>query len=124
MIHSRDSLFAFAGGLFQISLALGLLILPVFSSCMPQGQEMVCERLTYLQQGGNVLGVAFLLMMVAAGILGIASTRTADSTQARRFRWIAVILTASFAVIGAWSFGLFFAPGGILLLLSAVLLRR
>lgn len=121
MIHSRDSLFAFAGGVLQLSLGLGLLLLPVFSICMPQGQEMICERLTYLQQGGNALGVAFLLMMAAAGILGIASTRIANSVQVRRFRWGAVILTTSFVAIGAQSLGLIFAPGGIFLLLSALI---
>ena len=119
--RNRANLFAVAGGLMQIALSLSVLFLPVFASCIDRGQEMVCQRQFYIQQGGSVLGYAFLLLMIVAGVLALVSTRIENVSQARRLRWIAVLLSASFAVAGAWSIGLIFVPGGIVLLLAAIL---
>ncbi len=121
MRENRASLFAIAGGLLHIVLAGSLLFLPVFATCFPQGQEMVCERQTYLQQGGNLIGLGFLLLMIVVGLIAILSTRLENPSQVRRLRWLAVVVTVGFTIIGAWGIGLFFIPGGLLLLLSALL---
>lgn len=121
MRENRTSLFAIAGGLLHIALAGSLLVLPVFAICLPQGQALVCEHQTYLQQGGNLIGLGFLLLMIVAGVIAIFSTRLENPSQVRRLRWLAVAITVGFMVIGAWGIGLFFIPGGILLLLSALL---
>ncbi len=123
MPGNRGNRFAVAGGLMQIVLAGGLLFLPVFSACLPQGQEMVCQRQSYIQQGGNPLGFGFLLLMIVAGVLALVSTRIENVSHARRLRWIAVLLSVSFAIAGAWSIGLIFIPGALLLLLSALFSR-
>ncbi len=124
MPKNRASLFAVAGGLMQIVLAVSLLFLPVFSTCIPQGQEMVCQRQPYIQQGGSVLGFAFLVAMIVAGALALVSTRIENVSQARRLRWIAVLLSASFAVAGAWSIGLIFVLGAVFLLAAALACRQ
>ena len=59
--------------------------------------------------------------MIVAGVIAIISTQIKDRVQGHRLRWIAVAATVCFAVIGAWSIGLLFVPGGLLLLLSALL---
>ncbi|KXK48132.1 MAG: hypothetical protein UZ13_03914 [Chloroflexi bacterium OLB13] len=59
MPKSRESLFAVAGGLMQIALAISILFLPVFATCLPQGQDMVCNRQSYIQQGGSRWGMSF-----------------------------------------------------------------
>lgn len=121
MPYKRTSLFAITGGLLHIGLAGGLMFLPVFAICFRQGQEVVCTRQSYIEHGGNVLGLGLSLLMIVAGVIAIISTQIKDRVQARRLRWIAVAATICFAVIGAWSIGLLFVPGGILLLLSALL---
>lgn len=121
MPYKRTSLFAITGGLLHIALAGGLMFLPVFAICIRQGQEVVCTHQSYIQQGGNVLGLGLLLLMIVAGLIAIISTQIKDHVQARRLRWIVVAATVCFVVIGAWSIGLLFVPGGLLLLLSALL---
>lgn len=121
MPNNRVSLFALAGGLFHIALSLSLLFLPVFARCLPQGEEMICEWQSYIQRGGNIIGFGFLFLMIAAGVMAIVSTRIENPSQVRRLRWLAVVFTVCFAVIGAWSIGLLFVPGGLLFLLSAIL---
>jgi len=120
MPNRRASLFAVAGGMIQIVLAAGILFLPVFATCIGQDQTMVCQRQSYIQQGGSLLGYAFLVATIVAGVLALISTRIENGSQARRLRWFAVLLTAGFAVVGAWSIGLIFVPGALLLLLSAL----
>jgi hypothetical protein len=120
MPRNRADLFAITGGLMQMVLAFGLLFLPIFATCLLHGQEWVCQRQSYIQQGGSVLGYAFLVLMIVAGSLVLASIRLERLKQhAHRVRWIAVLLTAGFAIIGTWSIGLLFVPGGLFLLLSA-----
>ncbi len=121
MPNKRASLIALTGGLLHIALAGGLMFLPVFAICFRQGQEVVCTRQSYIQQGGNVLGLGLLLLMIVAGVIAIISTRIKDRIQARCLCWIAVAATICFAVIGAWSIGLLFVPSGLLLLLSVLL---
>jgi hypothetical protein len=121
MPSKRASLFAFTGGLLHIALAGGLMFLPVFAICFRQGQEVICTHQSYVQQGGNVLGLGLLLLMIVDGVIAIISTRIKERAQARLLRWIAVAATVCFAVTGAWSIGLLFVPAGLLLLLSALL---
>lgn len=121
--QNRVNLFAVAGGLTQIALSLSLLFLPVFATCLSRGQEWVCQRQSYLQQGGNALGFAFLVLMIVVGGLALVSTRIENGSQARRLRWIAVLLSVSFAIVGAWSIGLIFVPGALLLMPSTLFSR-
>ncbi len=123
MPENRGNRFAVAGGLLQMAMAISVLFLPVFAICLPQGQEIVCQRQSYIQQGGSVLGFAFLLLMIVAGVLALVSTRIENVSHARRLRWIAVLLSVSFVIVGAWSIGLTFVPGALLLLLSALFSR-
>ncbi len=124
MPGNRANLFAVAGGLMQIALAASLLFLPVLSACLQQSQEMVCQRQSYIQQGGSPLGFAFLLLMIVAGVLALVSTRVENISHARRIRWIAVPLSVSFAIVGAWSIGLIFVPGAVFLLAAALACRQ
>lgn len=80
---------------------------------------MVCQRQWYIQQGGSVIGFAFLILMIVAGVLALVSTRIENVSNADRLRWIAV----SFAIVGAWSIGLIFVPGALLLLLFVLFSR-
>ena len=105
-------------------LATSILFLPVFATCISRSQEMVCQRQSYIQQGGSVLGFAFLVLMIVAGVLALVSTRIENVSHARRLRWIAVLLSVSFVIVGAWSIGLTFVPGALLLLLSALFSRQ
>jgi len=123
MTGNRANQFAVAGGLLQMVLAASVLFLPLFAACIDRGHGMVCQRQSYIQQGGSVLGFFFLFVMIVAGVLAILSTRIDSVLQARRLRWIAVLLSVSFAIVGAWSIGLIFAPGALLLLLSALFSR-
>ncbi|MBK8135723.1 MAG: hypothetical protein IPK52_07785 [Chloroflexi bacterium] len=122
--RNRANLFAVAGGLMQIVVAVAILFLPVFATCISRSQEMVCQRQSYIQQGGSVLGFALLVLMIVAGVLALVSTRIESVSQAGRFRWIAVLLSVSFAIVGAWSIGLIFVPGAVFLLAAALACRQ
>ena len=112
------------GGLLQIVLSLCVLFLPVFATCGPQGEATICKRESYIQMGGSTVGYGFLVLMIAVGVMAIISTRIDNATQACRLRWLGVLASASFVIIGAWSIGLLFLPGTLCLLVAALACRR
>lgn len=118
------SLITLAAGLIQSLLAIGVLFLPIFATCIQQHNTLVCRRESYIQQGGNLVGYGFLFLMLGIGISAIISTKIQKSSQVCIFRWLAVLLTASFVVIGVWSIGLLFVPGGVLMLIAALSCRQ
>jgi hypothetical protein len=124
MRKNRPGLFAMTGGLLQIVLSLCVLFLPVFAICGPQGEATICERESYIQMGGSTLGYGFLVLMIVVGIMAIVSTWINNPTQACQLRWLGALASASFVVIGAWSIGLLFLPGGLFLLIAALACRK
>jgi hypothetical protein len=113
-------LVALAAGLVQGFLALCLLFLPIFAMCMGQPDgALSCSRETYIQMGGNLIGSVFLLLMIGVGVGAILSSRLENPSHVCLYRWLAVVISAAFVVVGAWSIGLLFLPGGLLMLLAA-----
>lgn len=122
--RNRANLFAVTGGLMQIALSLSILCLPVLAMCMQRGQDMECQRQSYIQQGGSPLGYGFLIALIIVGVLAVHSTRVQNAVLVNRIRGLAALVSMSFVIIGAWSIGMLFAPGGVLLLLSALFGRQ
>lgn len=116
MPKNLTSMFAITGGLLQSGISLSVLFLPVIPTSS--------ERASYIQMGGNVLGYGFLCLMVAVGIMAFISTRIDNPVQVCRLRWLGVIASATFVVIGAWSIGLLFLPGTLCLLVAALACRQ
>jgi hypothetical protein len=125
MRKNRPGLFAMTGGLLQIGMSLSVLFLPIVGgTCTWQGQVMSCRQESYIEMGGNVLGYGFLFLMIAVGVMAIVSTRIDNPTWSCRFRWLGVLASVSFVVIGAWSIGLLFLPGAVFLLVAALACRQ
>lgn len=82
---------------------------------------MVCRGESYLQLGGTPLGYTFLTLMIVTGALAVASSRDPHPGRAFIIRWLAAVASAVVVVVAGWGFGLAFAPGGLLLLLAAIL---
>ena len=119
--HRIASRLAIIGGLVQALAAISILFLPVLVTCVPQSSDRVCRGESYLQSGGNALGYTFLTLMIVVGVLAVASSRDPNPGRAFVSRWLAVLVSAIVAVIAGWGFGLAFAPGGVLMLLAALL---
>jgi hypothetical protein len=119
MRKNRPGLFAMTGGLLQIVLSLCVLFLPVFATCGPQGEATICERESFIEMGGSAVGYGFLVLMIAVGVMAIVSTRIDNPTHVCWIRWFGVLSSVSFVIIGAWSIGLLFLPGALLLLIAA-----
>lgn len=110
------SLITIVGGLLQSSISLSVLFLPII--------PISNGRASYIQMGGNVLGYGFLLLMIAVGVMAFISTRIDNPAQVCRLRWLSVLSSASFVVIGAWGIGLLFLPGTLCLLIAALACRQ
>lgn len=123
-LRNRVNLYAIIGGLFQIALSLCVLFLPVFATCGPQGQATICERESYIQMGGSVVGYGFLVLMIAVCVMAIVSTRIGNPVHVCQLRWLGVLASVSFVIIGGWSIGLLFLPSGLFLLLAALACRQ
>lgn len=113
-------LLSLAGGLIQVVVASGLLFLPVFATCYGDS----CVRQSYIQLGGSLMGTALLALMLATGLLVVAGNFQQDHVRQRQMIWFAAISSFVTAVIGAWSIGFAFLPGGILLVSAAIFGRR
>lgn len=124
--HDRlATLFTFAAGAIQALLAFSILFLPVFARCMGQPDgSLDCTRMSYIQQGGNIVGYAFLGLFLGLGIAAVISPHILDARRVCLIRWLIVVVSAIFAVIGGWSIGLMFLPGGLLMVLPALSCRR
>jgi len=114
---------AIIGGLVQAIVALSLLFLPVFATCNYVDSELHCRRESYLQLGGNVLGYTFLTLIVIGSTLLVVSSRNLKPMWVFFTRWLVALISAAIVVIAGWSFGIVFLPGGLLVLISALLTR-
>jgi hypothetical protein len=110
-------LMALTGGLIQIVAPLAMLVLPVFASCLGD----TCYRQSYIQMGGSPLGYAILLGTILLGLavvmtnLNIAPYQNVDKRLKRRVLWAAVMGSLIAFIVGAWSIGFAFVPGGFIL---------
>ena len=110
-------LMALTGGLIQIVAPLAMLVLPVFATCI--GGD--CYRQSYVQMGGSLIGYALLFGTMLLGLavvitnLNIAPYQNVDKRLKRRVLWAAVVGSVIACIVGAWSIGFAFAPGGLIL---------
>ncbi len=114
---------AILGGLVQIFVSISLLIFPVFVTCQFVGNNKVCQGESYLQQGGNALGYTFLLLMIIAGVVAVASSRDSNPRWSFFSRWLVTLSSVVVVIVAGWGFGIAFLPGTLLLLLSAIFTR-
>ena len=127
MVSARDRLHRVASrlvvfvGLVQALVAFSILFLPVFAKCVWQGNNLVCHRETYSQQGGNALGYTLLVWIIVVSGLAVISSRDTNPGQAFLNRWVAALSSIVVAMITGWSIGIAFVPGALLLLLVALL---
>ena len=89
----------------------------------PNG-TVICTRESYIQMGGSVIGYGFLMAMIGIGIGAVVSTKLDNPSPVCAYRWTALLITTAFVVIGGWSIGLLFLPGGLLMLLPALACRH
>ncbi len=108
-------LMALTGGLIQIVAPLAMLLLPVFASCLGDN----CYRQSYMQMGGSPLGYAILLGTILLGLAVVMTNITpyqnVDKGLKRRVLWAGVVGSLIAFIVGAWSIGLAFVPGGFIL---------
>ena len=110
-------LLALTGGLIQIFAPLAMLVLPVFATCM--GGD--CYRQSYIQMGGSLIGYALLFGTMLLGLavvitnLNIDPFQNVDKRLKRRLLWAAVAGSVIALIVGAWSIGFAFVPGGFIL---------
>ena len=112
---------AVTGGLIQMAAALAILFLPVLGNCsMPEGGELTCNRVSYIQMGGNGFGYSILIAMIGIGALAVGSALDTNRKRVLLVRWAGVLLSITVAIVTGFSFGIVFVPGAALLLVSAV----
>lgn len=87
---------------------------------MPEGGELTCSRLSYIQLGGNGLGYVLLIAMIGVGVLAVGSAQDSNRKRVLIVRWGGTAFSAIVAFITGFSFGIVFVPGAVLLLVSAV----
>ncbi|MEO8607968.1 MAG: hypothetical protein ABI690_08810 [Chloroflexota bacterium] len=110
-------LLALTGGLIQITAPLAMLFLPVFATCI--GGE--CYRQSYIQMSGSLIGYALLFGNVLLGLvvvitnLNITPFQKVDKHLKRSVLWVAVAGSVIALILGAWSIGFAFVPGGFIL---------
>lgn len=114
---------ALIGGLIQALVALGLLFLPVFTTCIYVDGTPECHSQSYLQQGGSLVGYLILTLAVLAGVMAVLSSRDLNALKAMVSRWLAASGGIIVVAVGAWSIGIVFVPGTLVILLSALLTR-
>lgn len=108
------------GGLVQIFVSGSLLFLPVLITCQIIGGHKRCHGESYIQQGGNILGYTFLLLMIVAGIVAVASSRDLNPRKSFFSRWLIALSNLAIVIIAGWGFGIAFLPGTLILLVSAL----
>ena len=87
---------------------------------MLEGGELTCSRLSYIQMGGNGFGYSLLIAMIGVGSLALATTQDTNRKRILLVRWGGTLFSIAVVVITGFSFGIAFAPGAALLLVSAV----
>ena len=105
----------------QVAAGLAILFLPVLGNCvMPEGGELACSRLSYIQLGGSGFGYSILIAMIGVGSLALASAQDTSLKRVLLVRWGGTLFSISVAIMMGFSFGIAFVPGAALLLASAV----
>jgi hypothetical protein len=123
VVVSRErlaSFFTVIAGIVQVVLAFSVLFLPFFATCMQTRTGLGCTYQSYTEMNGSLFGYSFLLLFFALGIGAIVSTWFGKTRFICAVRWLTVLTSTIFGVIGAWSIGLMFAPAGLLMLLPAI----
>jgi hypothetical protein len=120
--YRRIPISALAAGLIQVLVAVGMLFLPVFATCY--AVDSPCVRQSYVQMGGSPLGYSLILAVILTHIAVIAGVFTKNTALVGRVIWLAVLASFALVILGAWSIGLAFLPGGALLLIAALAYRR
>lgn len=114
------AVFTVVAGIALAALAFTVLFLPFFTTCLQTQNGLICTYESYVEMGGNALGYTVLLLFFALGTGAIVSTWAGNATFICGIRWLTVLTTLAFAVIGSWSIGLVFLPAGLLMLLPAI----
>ena len=87
---------------------------------MPEGGELICNRISYIQLGGNALGYSILIAVIGVGALAVGSTQDTNRKRILLVRWGGTFFSFMVAIITGFSFGVVFVPGAVFLLVSAV----
>ena len=114
------TLFTVIAGIVQVVMAFSVLVLPFFGTCIETSSGLACRYESYTQMGGNALGYTFLLLFFALGVGALISTWSGNTPFICAVRWLTVLTSAIFAVVGAWSIGFVFLPAGLLMLLPVI----
>lgn len=117
--HRLMARFTVIVGFIQLLVALSVLFLPVFAVCEAPGNDLICRRETYSQQGGSALGYVFLVLMIIVSVAAIFSGRDSNLGRAFVTRWVTALSSVLVSVVAGWGWGIVFAPGGVLMLLIA-----
>lgn len=105
---------AMTAALLQIVIAVSILFLPVISLCGSEG----CRKVSYGQLDAGIFGSVLLGLILCTSVI-IVTGRNLDKTQLRLRCWLAVLDTAV-TVYTSWIFGVYFLPGGLLMLVAAL----
>jgi hypothetical protein len=115
---------ALVGALIQIIVAVGIIFLPIIALCGTDGCRYT-SLLSYARLDMPTAGHLLLLLEIALAsvpaITIISSIRQRDIRAVRRRCWLGV-LSSLIVVYASWIFGLYFLPGGLLMLIAALLL--
>jgi len=87
---------------------------------MLEGGELTCSRLSYIQMGGNGFGYSILIAMIGLGVLAVGSAQDSNFKRILFVRWGAALFSIAIVIVTGFSIGIAFAPGTVLLLISAV----
>lgn len=115
---------ALLGGLIQLAVAVGIFFFPIIALCGSDGCRYT-SLLSYLRLDmpvfGLVLTLAELALVAVPGASVLAALRHQNDKLLRVRCWLGG-LTSLIIAFASWIFGLYFLPGGLLLLLAALLL--
>ena len=116
---------ALVGGVLQIVVGAGVFLLPIVGTCGSAGCTYT-SLLTYLRIdmpfAGYALVVLELALAVVPGAVVVMAVRRGDSGLVQMRCWIGGVCSLVVAYM-SWLFGLYFLPGGVLMLAAGVMLR-
>lgn len=124
-LHQVGTIIALAGGVMQIIVAIAIFFLPIIALCGSDGCRYT-SLLTYLRQdmggpSGLVMVCTELALIALSGTAVIAGSRNQNHRLLRLRCWLGGLI-GLLVVYMSWMFGLYFLPGGLLLLCAALLL--
>jgi hypothetical protein len=131
-MRSAVAVLTVIGGLLEVASVLGVLFLPVVTSCAgrltqsgtpsgsaPPSETITCVSYPYLGHG-NPLGYTLLALVALGGIAAIASLRLSPLSGAI-VRWAAAVTSLLIAYVMAFGLGPYLLPGSFILLLAVVI---